>query len=81
MRIFYHLGYLYSRMSYEWQRGRTAGFTPGSTSVERQILDVLQSERRNFIAGIKRYRELTGAGLKDAKEAVEHIMDKHGIER
>ena len=43
-------------------------------TVNDEILDLLRST--NKIAAIKRYRELTGVGLKDAKDAVE-LMGLH----
>lgn len=42
-----------------------------------QVLEELQSAGK--IAAIKLYREQTGMGLKDAKEAVEALGAKHGI--
>ncbi len=39
--------------------------------MEQQIVDLVHSGRK--IAAIKLYREQTGAGLKEAKDAVEEI--------
>jgi ribosomal protein L7/L12 len=43
---------------------------------EREVL--AQWDERGKIAAIKFYREATGAGLKEAKEAVEAIGARHG---
>ena len=48
-----------------------------SADVEREILELLRS--RNTIAAIKRYREASGACLKDSKEAVEALGARHGM--
>ncbi len=51
---------------------------PGSSSsVEPQILDVLSQS--GMIPAIKRYRELTGASLADAKYQVEAIAGRHPV--
>lgn len=44
---------------------------------ERHILSVL--ETRGKIAAIKEYRESTGTGLKEAKDAVEALAAQHGM--
>ncbi|QDU59287.1 hypothetical protein Pan216_01150 [Planctomycetes bacterium Pan216] len=46
--------------------------------VGQEVLDLLREGRK--IQAIKLVREHTGAGLKEAKEAVEAIAAKHGIE-
>ncbi len=43
----------------------------GSAGEDARILEALQ--QGNKIEAIKRYRELTGAGLKESKEAIEAI--------
>lgn len=48
-----------------------------SSEVEDEIATLL--ERGKKIAAIKRYRELTGTGLKHAKEAVEDIAQRRGL--
>jgi len=45
--------------------------------VESRILAELQAGRK--ISAIKIYREMTGMGLKEAKEAVEELARRHGI--
>ncbi|MBI5352886.1 MAG: ribosomal protein L7/L12 [Chloroflexi bacterium] len=42
-----------------------------------QIIDALN--RDNLIEAIKRYREITGLGLAEAKSAVEKIKKRRGI--
>jgi ribosomal protein L7/L12 len=50
---------------------------PVETELERQVVEQLQRGRK--IAAIKIYREATGAGLRDAKLAVEAIADRYGL--
>ena len=45
---------------------------------ERHILSVL--ETRGKIAAIKEYRQSTGVGLKEAKDAVEALAARHGVQ-
>ena len=45
---------------------------------ERRIVSVL--ETRGKIAAIKEYRESTGTGLKEAKDAVEALVARHGVQ-
>jgi ribosomal protein L7/L12 len=46
-------------------------------ALEKQILELLVAGRK--IAAIKLYRERTGSGLKDSKDAVEALASRHGI--
>jgi hypothetical protein len=46
--------------------------------LEGQVLPLLREGRK--IQAIKLYRERTGRGLKEAKDAVELLADQHGIE-
>lgn len=46
-------------------------------AIETQIVELLRARQK--IQAIKIYRELSGCGLKDAKEAVEEIGRRHGI--
>lgn len=46
-------------------------------ATENQILELLAAGRK--IAAIKLYREQTGRGLKEAKDAVEALAAQHGI--
>ena len=48
----------------------------GSEEADAVIADALQ--QGNLIQAIKRYREITGAGLRDAKAAVEAMRDRRG---
>ena len=45
-------------------------------TVQAEVEEALQ--RGNVIEAIKRYRQLTGAGLKESKEAVEAIRHRRG---
>jgi len=53
----------------------TSGVDP--TSLEGQVLALMQVQKK--IWAIKLYREQTGVGLKEAKDAVEALAAKHGI--
>ena len=55
------------------------GLMPGGIegSLEGELLDLLRKGRK--IEAIKRYREATGAGLKEAKDAVEALARRHGL--
>ena len=44
---------------------------------ERELTELLQAGKK--IEAIKRFRERTGAGLKEAKDAVERFAALHGI--
>lgn len=46
-------------------------------SLEAQVLAIAGTTGK--IAAIKYYREKTGAGLKDAKQAVEQLLDQHNV--
>ena len=48
-----------------------------SLSVENEVVSLLEQGRK--IEAIKRYREQTGVGLKEAKVAVEEIARQRGI--
>lgn len=50
----------------------------GAESVDQAKIVALLRESQ-FIQAIKTYREATGLGLKEAKEAVERIAARHGI--
>ena len=49
-----------------------------SNEQKAEIIDLLKSGGK--IAAIKRHRELTGSGLKNAKEAVEALAVAEGVE-
>jgi ribosomal protein L7/L12 len=49
-----------------------------ATDFEATILELLKGEKK--IEAIKLYRKKTGLGLKEAKDAVEVLAAKHGIE-
>ncbi|HEV2969527.1 MAG TPA: ribosomal protein L7/L12 [Pirellulales bacterium] len=49
----------------------------GESDFEQEIVSLLEQGRK--IAAIKVYRERTGAGLKEAKEAVEAVAANRGI--
>jgi hypothetical protein len=48
-----------------------------ANELEAEIADLLSGEGK--IAAIKRYREATGAGLKESKEAVEELEQRLGV--
>jgi ribosomal protein L7/L12 len=50
---------------------------PDPGSLEGQVLALVQSQKK--IEAIKLYRQQTGTGLKEAKDAVEALAAKHGI--
>jgi hypothetical protein len=52
---------------------------PDPSSLEGQVLALMQGQQK--IKAIKLYREQTGVGLKQAKDAVEALAAKHGISR
>jgi hypothetical protein len=47
------------------------------TGLEAEVLQLAKTQGK--IAAIKRFREGTGVGLKEAKEAVESMMELHGV--
>ncbi|QDV35665.1 ribosomal protein L7/L12 [Tautonia plasticadhaerens] len=55
------------------------GLMPGGIEgpLEGELLDLLRNGRK--IEAIKRYREATGVGLKEAKDAVEALAGRHGL--
>lgn len=55
----------------------SADAAPTPDRFETQILDLLKGGRK--IEAIKLYRNQTGQGLKEAKEAVEVLAVKHGV--
>jgi hypothetical protein len=50
---------------------------PDSQSLEGQVLALMQGRKK--IEAVKLYRQQTGVGLKQAKDAVEALAAKHGI--
>jgi len=50
---------------------------PDPNCLEGQVLSLMHGQEK--IKAIKLYREQTGAGLKQAKDAVEALAAKHGI--
>lgn len=50
---------------------------PAPGSLEAEVLQI--AARGNKIEAIKRYREGTKASLKDAKDAVESLMDRYQV--
>jgi predicted ATP-dependent serine protease len=50
---------------------------PEPDSLEGQVFALMQGRKK--IEAIKLYRQQTGAGLKEAKDAVEALAAKHGI--
>jgi ribosomal protein L7/L12 len=58
-----------------YRRGATSASSPGSAQVPLEAVSALH--QGNFIEAVKRTREATGRGLKDAKEAVENYLAAH----
>lgn len=58
--------------------GGTTSVPAPATGTEAAVLDIVRSQGK--IAAIKRYRELTGCGLREAKSAVEGLMARTGIQ-
>jgi large subunit ribosomal protein L7/L12 len=50
-------------------------YAPADAALEQTVLDMLRQRRK--IEAIKLYRERTGEGLKDAKDAVEAIESRY----
>ncbi len=59
------------------ERGARSGAT-ASGGLDDEVLSLLR--RGQKIGAIKLYREQTGAGLKEAKDAVEALARQHGIQ-
>jgi ribosomal protein L7/L12 len=57
----------------EGSQSAIAPLTPSTTEAARDPVLRGHLEREQLIEAIKRYRELTGVGLKEAKEAVEAL--------
>lgn len=55
-----------------WEANPHAGSAHEMASTDPQLLALLQ--QKQLIGAIKRYRELTGVGLKEAKDAVEALQ-------
>jgi hypothetical protein len=55
------------------------GISPASApqGLAAEVLAILQSQGK--IAAIKQYREATGAGLRESKEAVEALAEEAGV--
>ena len=51
--------------------------TTNTSELTDEVIRLL--ERNEKIAAVKLYREQTGTGLKEAKEAVEAIAEQHGL--
>lgn len=47
--------------------------------IEAKIVETLNAQAYNKIHAIKLYRVLTGNGLKESKDYVEALMEKHNI--
>lgn len=50
---------------------------PAVEHLEAEVLTIAQNQGK--IAAIKRYREAQQCGLKEAKEAIEALLDQHGV--
>ena len=61
--------------------GFGTAFEPASVGAEDDPRLLAEIDGGNLIAAIKVYRELTGVGLKEAKDAVEGIAETRGPRR
>jgi ribosomal protein L7/L12 len=60
------------------EQARPIGLPTGASgAVDETFLDLLRAG--STINAIKRYREVTGASLKDAKDAVVRLREAHGF--
>jgi ribosomal protein L7/L12 len=60
------------------QRGQAARSGPlGDRDLEDEVVSLLEQGQK--IEAIKRYRERTGVGLKEAKDAVERMAERRGL--
>jgi ribosomal protein L7/L12 len=60
------------------QRGQAVPSGPqGDGDLEDEVVSLLEQGRK--IEAIKRYRERTGVGLKEAKDAVERMAERRGL--
>ncbi len=50
----------------------------GASGLEAQVLEIARTQGK--IQAIKHYREATGAGLKEAKDVVEAMILRHGLQ-
>ncbi len=66
-------------MAAELQTGRKSPITDSLSpnSLEGQIVDLMR--KRNKIEAVRLFRRMSGCGLKEAKDAVEALAVKHGI--
>lgn len=55
-----------------WEVAPLTGPTHDAAIADSQLLALLQ--QKQLISAIKRYRELTGAGLKESKDAVDALQ-------
>lgn len=82
MRFFYWLAYYTARARFEWARGARDGFSPPAGDGTRRILEMLRDDsHKNYVLAIKTHRELFNTSLKEAKDAVDALINKHGIKR
>jgi len=79
MRFFYWLAFYVNRARFEWARGARDGFARPASAKEEQVLDFLRGGE--YVRAIKTHRELFNTSLKDAKDAVDALLVKHGITR
>lgn len=80
MGIFYWLAFYVNRAKFEWARGARDGYGKAATSKEGELIAILKGgDSGTYISAIKRYRELYGAPLKEAKDGVDAIISKHGL--
>ena len=84
---FYWTGYFLGRAKYEFRQGFTKGNYPSIGRMDSEFLAIL-GDRTNtntntsgYVSAIKQYRNYYGSTLRDAKDAIDALMAKHGIQR
>jgi len=66
----------------EWYHTQPLDKLGVTLSMDEQILSAMADAaggHSNYLNGIRKRRELTGEGLKEAKEYVEQLRGKHGL--
>ena len=81
------IGFVLGRVTLSDRPGRNLGqrrprvtYVPVAELDETAIAEVRDLyEEEGKISAIRRYRELTGEGLREAKEAVEDLVERNGL--
>lgn len=79
-RLEYQIAVLYRHLGLDPQGGiEPQDAVPGDPRLPREFHAMV--EQRKLIQAIKIYREVTGCGLKDAKDYVDNYVREHGYRR